>query len=683
MKKALCLLLCVVMAFGLCTTAFASGQTKYETITGEYKYMPALSIFSDHDGTYHFTYSDEYFTGSGYDYNHELAIMSMDMVQSAAVSVEGDWSVSNKNFFDLMKKIGFENPDCNYYSTHEPLVNSIGVNMATKKIVDGGEKYTLVAVGLRGHGYGNEWGSNLILGYSGDHQGFAEARDNALDYVKEYLAKYNVTGKIKIWLTGYSRSAITANMVGGKIDQGFNFGKNISFDLDDLYCYTFEAPRGTANTACRDSLYYNIHNIVNANDIVPEVSLAKWGHSRFGVDYILPCRQYDGDYYYSLKPKAEALIGKMDTMNIAGLPIDLIDLFRYISLDPATAIAKQDVTQIEFFGEVIDALTDSVAYDRAYYVDHLQQDFSELFTTLLGSRTDHLGEALIIFGQKFTQLPNLRALYNSMTISGAVVEGPIVDVVVDLLMDSLKEAGASGYDGDQLRAMLMNIVPKLLVMFAEHPDTTLTLVGNIANILWAHCPEIGRAWIEVTPAEFFEKQSPSSPSFFADVSSSAYYYDAVKWATNKGIAKGYDSTYFGPDDSCTRAQVASFLWRAAGCPEPKASSCQFVDVDSQSPHYKAIIWASEQGITLGYDATHFRPDKTCTRAQIVTFIYRYEGSPKTSAKCPFVDVKNPYLKSVTWAAEQGITLGYDATHFKPDIDCTRAQIVTFLYRDMA
>ena len=679
MKKAISLLLCLVMVFGLGVTALAV-QPSYETITGEYKYSPALGFLANGDPTYHFTYSDEYFTHSGYEYNHELAKMTMDMVQSASVSTEGDWSVSNKNFYDLMGKCGFENLDANYYSTHEPTADSIGVNIGTKKIIDKGQTYTLLAVGVRGHGYRNEWGSNFDLGYEGDHKGFAEARDNILSYMKEYIATYKISGPIKIWITGYSRSAAAVNLTGGAIDQGYNFGSKVSFSPDNLYCYTFEAPQGTADTACRDAKYRNIHNIVNANDLVPVVSPSKWGHSRFGIDYYLPCRQNNGDYYYSLKPKADAIIGTRDTLNVGGYPLDLIDAFHYIALDPVTAANKKNVTQIEFFDETIDAILDSISPTRAYFVDNVQNDLSEISMALLGSGKEHLPEALVIFGQKFTELSNLQALLASMTINGAVANGPVVDVVVDLFMESMQEAGCAGYDGDQLRAMLTKLVPKLLVMLEKHPDTTVTLLGNILNILCSHCPEIGRAWLDVTPAEFFEAQSPAT---FTDIAEDSYCYDAARWAYCMGIAKGYSASTFAPNNDCTRAQVVTFLWRAAGSPEPKGD-CKFTDISSDSCYYKAITWAAEHKIALGVDKTHFNPNAPVSRAEFVTLLWRYEGQPKVSAKCPFADVSSSafYYKAVVWAAKNGITLGVDETHFAPDNHCSRGQVVTFIYRDM-
>ena len=172
---------------------------------------------------------------------------------------------------------------------------------------------------------------------------------------------------------------------------------------------------------------------------------------------------------------------------------------------------------------------------------------------------------------------------------------------------------------------------------------------------------------------------------FADVPADAYYSDAVQWAAENGIANGIDETHFAPDATCTRAQAVTFLWRAAGSPAPSPTAISFTDVDANSYYTRAVQWAAENGITFGIDETHFAPDATCTRAQAMTFLWRAAGSPATeSAVLPFTDVpaNSYYAQAVLWAAENGITIGTDETHFAPDATCTRAQIVTFLYRDM-
>lgn len=170
---------------------------------------------------------------------------------------------------------------------------------------------------------------------------------------------------------------------------------------------------------------------------------------------------------------------------------------------------------------------------------------------------------------------------------------------------------------------------------------------------------------------------------FTDVSEDAYYFDAVLWAVDKGITNGTGATTFSPDASCTRAQMATFLWRAAGSPDPVGSTNPFNDVLSDAYYAKAVQWAVEQGITVGTSATTFSPDADCTRAQMATFLWRNAGSPApTGSTNPFTDVPADiyYTEAVQWAYEHKITGGTSATTFSPDANCTRAQMVTFLYR---
>ena len=183
---------------------------------------------------------------------------------------------------------------------------------------------------------------------------------------------------------------------------------------------------------------------------------------------------------------------------------------------------------------------------------------------------------------------------------------------------------------------------------------------------------------KVEVAAEFVKEVEISP--FADVATDAYYYDAVKWAVNKGVTNGVSETLFGPDQACTRAQIVTFLWRAAGSPEPKSGN-SFADVAADAYYAKAVAWAVENGITKGTSETTFHPDETCTRAQGVTFLYRALGK-LAAAQAGFTDVAagSYYADAVNWAAENGVTKGISETLFGPDGSCTRAQIVTFLYR---
>ena len=176
----------------------------------------------------------------------------------------------------------------------------------------------------------------------------------------------------------------------------------------------------------------------------------------------------------------------------------------------------------------------------------------------------------------------------------------------------------------------------------------------------------------------FVKEIETSP--FSDVSTSAYYYEAVKWAQEKGITGGIGNGLFGPNQPCTRAQIVTFLWRAAGSPEPKSMS-SFSDVSADSYYAKAVAWAVENGITTGTGDGKFSPDATCTRAQSVTFLFRAIGK-LVDSKAEFSDVLTDsyYANAVAWAVENGVTNGIGDGLFGPDNSCTRAQIVTFLFR---
>lgn len=170
-------------------------------------------------------------------------------------------------------------------------------------------------------------------------------------------------------------------------------------------------------------------------------------------------------------------------------------------------------------------------------------------------------------------------------------------------------------------------------------------------------------------------------NFFVDVPNSSYYYEAVKWAAEKGITNGTDPLHFNPDMPCTRAQIVTFLWRAAGSPEPRNSG-SFSDVPASAYYAKAVAWAVENGITTGTGDGMFSPDAVCTRAQAVTFLWRYEKAPVASRSNPFTDVAadSYYADAVLWAVKEDITKGTTNTTFSPGVDCTRAQIVTFLWR---
>ena len=179
-------------------------------------------------------------------------------------------------------------------------------------------------------------------------------------------------------------------------------------------------------------------------------------------------------------------------------------------------------------------------------------------------------------------------------------------------------------------------------------------------------------------ARFRAKTTPS----FADVSPESFCYDAVLWATETGIVSGTTETTFSPKEPCTAAQAVTFLWRAAGSPEPSSTESPFTDLAPDAYYYKAVLWAAERDITMGTTESTFSPDKTVSRSQFITLLYRTFGGAERVEQQPFEDVPADayYRDAVAWAYSKGVTRGVTDTAFQPLRSCDRGQIVTFLYR---
>ena len=217
-----------------------------------------------------------------------------------------------------------------------------------------------------------------------------------------------------------------------------------------------------------------------------------------------------------------------------------------------------------------------------------------------------------------------------------------------------------------------------VVILEVHPEYLVVVEGNYDEIVhWGRT--LTREEVQ-GQYDVYTRWPAAYP--FTDVPEEAFYCEPVIWAVENEITNGVSATEFGPGTVCNRAQVVTFLWRAAGSPEPAAAGNPFVDVQAGSFYEKAVLWAVEKGITTGTDATHFSPDAACNRATVVTFLYRAFGEPAADGENPFADVPADSwcAAPVIWAVEQGITSGMSATEFGPGTDCNRAQIVTFLYR---
>ena len=248
---------------------------------------------------------------------------------------------------------------------------------------------------------------------------------------------------------------------------------------------------------------------------------------------------------------------------------------------------------------------------------------------------------------------------------------------------------AQGYTGDQICTVCGETVSTGEVIPAlghswDAGVVTQEPTTSVEGVKTFTCERCGETRTESIP-----KLEPVDANPFSDVEKGKFYYEPVYWAISQDpqITTGVDATHFEPDRTCTRAHVVTFLWRANGCPEPQSLTSSFKDVKNTSKYYyKAVLWAAEQEITTGYSDGTFRPDDECTRGQVVTFLWRAEGQPNPAGVSnPFTDVPSGkyYTYAVLWALQNNITTGRTPTTFCPDDACTRGHVVTFLYRDLA
>lgn len=313
------------MASTLHSTRFANDEV---LVNGGYPYLVDIDyswgedprhgqfrfagFYSGYDIVSDYYYDDEYFSQSSYTYNEHLATMTLCLALSAFKSTEASVVVNGNNETNaeqtvrgdvnverLLTDIGFTGyVQQDYNKPTGP--ETIGIATASKEIEINGEEVTLIAVALRGQGYDREWASNLKIGKSGAHEGFSNAKDKVIEFIKATYGSNAVkTNRVKFWITGYSRAAATANLVAAALDTGAVVISNCSYGPQDVYAYTFETPRGVLASDANNALYNNVFNILSGEDVVPKVAPATWGFSWYGTVKPLPTITSSGEDYAS------------------------------------------------------------------------------------------------------------------------------------------------------------------------------------------------------------------------------------------------------------------------------------------------------------------------------------------------------------------------------------------------
>ena len=686
-KRIISLLLCLVLIVSLVPAAAAADTGDARTVTVRYASGHGEN---DHDYEATFTYSDELFTKSGYTYRQDLAEMSLGLAFAAFSSKDSQYSdnyaTGNRNFVSMAEQCGFENIQSNKWMFQPAETDSIGINCASKTIRDNGGSYTLIAVGVRGNNYHAEWGGNARLDATGEHKGFALGRDQALDYLRSYIADTGISGRVKIWIAGYSRGAAVSNMVGGALDNGYSLGEGVSLSPHDLYCYCYETPMGTTKNQVQGRLYDNIQNLVNANDLVTYVAFDNWDFARYGVDHVVPTK---GDDNY-LNYKAKMLREFYQIPNNGG-NIYWPDHFQAWGIDPKDItsgdlgkIFKVNMTQKEFYADLSEAITTCLVSSRADYAENMQDFLIALLGDIFGKADRDTSAVAMTFAKKLQD--NWQKIFYSLTIPGMIKNGTAVRLITGYLVEALQENGIVTYDLEGIEAAVAMLVPRLSKMALKYPGTTMTLLANLVVIMSAHFGESCLAWMRSLPDDYMtSKQTVSYAGLFDDVGADAWYASSVDYVKYGRLMYGTGNNLFQPDAQMTRAMFAQVLYALEGSPSVRGLSCPFTDAGG-SWYTDAVIWAYHAGVVAGVSATQFAPNEALTREQMVTMLYGYAGRDEQlygsdGALASYQDqasVSDGAREAMAWAVSTGVITGTSTTTLAPQKIGTRAEVATVL-----
>ena len=686
-KRIISLLLCLVLIVSLVPAAAAADTGDARTVTVRYASGHGEN---DHDYEATFTYSDELFTKSGYTYRQDLAEMSLGLAFAAFSSKDSQYSdnyaTGNRNFVSMAEQCGFENIQSNKWMFQPAETDSIGINCASKTIRDNGGSYTLIAVGVRGNNYHAEWGGNARLDATGEHKGFALGRDQAPDYLRSYIADTGISGRVKIWIAGYSRGAAVSNMVGGALDNGYSLGEGVSLSPHDLYCYCYETPMGTTKNQVQGRLYDNIQNLVNANDLVTYVAFDNWDFARYGVDHVVPTK---GDDNY-LNYKAKMLREFYQIPNNGG-NIYWPDHFQAWGIDPKDItsgdlgkIFKVNMTQKEFYADLSEAITTCLVSSRADYAENMQDFLIALLGDIFGKADRDTSAVAMTFAKKLQD--NWQKIFYSLTIPGMIKNGTAVRLITGYLVEALQENGIVTYDLEGIEAAVAMLVPRLSKMALKYPGTTMTLLANLVVIMSAHFGESCLAWMRSLPDDYMtSKQTVSYAGLFDDVGADAWYASSVDYVKYGRLMYGTGNNLFQPDAQMTRAMFAQVLYALEGSPSVRGLSCPFTDAGG-SWYTDAVIWAYHAGVVAGVSATQFAPNEALTREQMVTMLYGYAGRDEQlygsdGALASYQDqasVSDWAREAMAWAVSTGVITGTSTTTLAPQKIGTRAEVATVL-----
>lgn len=464
-----------------------------------------------------FFYDDNYFTSSSYNgYNSHLATMSLCLELSVWPSIpyvnNGNYAESSVNAENLLTTIGFEKFHTNPMYQVKPTEDSIGVGIAQKKLYIDNEEFTLLAVAVRGGGYEKEWASNFKIGANGDAVGFTEAKNEVLRYIKQYVSDYDVSGKIKFWVVGYSRGGATANLTSAALDDGISI-PNCTYSASDVFGYTFETPMGTTNSSYNDPKYSNIHNIINPNDFVPMVAPNAWSFHRYGHDYVLPSAVTSGySSVTKMLEKYNALASTNEYLNDQNDKYFLDDFQNYYVKvdassflpggDPLISIQSTSGAQDAFLSQFMNKFANVYVGSRSNYSNYYQDHVTYLMGTVMGISSKQLSDVVNTATPKFQ---GIQWAYILMPFYSANIfkygfdpqkrEDQVYRNIASRIGDSLNENGID-YNQTKLDNACVSLLDLMMATGTNEINDAITLFHTISCIGNAHYPELCMAWLQ-------------------------------------------------------------------------------------------------------------------------------------------------------------------------------------------
>ncbi len=466
------------------------------------EYLPPSSI----TGTFNFasgkkrnaefSYDDNFFAENSYKYNHDLAKFSMRLALSAFANKTGsgndkDYTKQYINAMNLLDTCKFKDIQWNADYEEKPSTNGIGLIAGSKKIKYDAGNYTLIALAVRGGGYEAEWGGNFTVGNDKHHKGFETARNYAIQFIQDYIASNEITGNVKILITGFSRAAATANLTAAYFDEyPERLSDNVSVKISDIFAYCFETPAGVLYPENDSGLYNNIYSIVNQHDPVPMVAMREWGYDRYGRTLYLPAAQTHSDYFDLRKKMIELYdeyIGnnKADISNDDKKPYKIDNFSKYTYLSTITYKYSLENAQGVYLEQIVDKLAKSIGNPSNYKANY-EEAFVYLGANLIGGDN----------GDKFINslLYEFSRRCGAKILTGyAVSLVPYRYIVRESLFAAFDDVGIT-MDSDKT-----DVIIDLIVSLGV--DDFVTILKNCSNFGQAHYPELCMAWLDAIEGE--------------------------------------------------------------------------------------------------------------------------------------------------------------------------------------